>query len=118
MSAPAVNIPSDIPLDQRSLTIGEFCAIELRGSKATYYKLRRQGHGPEELIIAGTNIKRITPQAIAAWREQMKKLADTKAAKREEAKRQRQRIAAGKKSATLPQHISKKSKKTGRRARP
>jgi hypothetical protein len=99
---------SNIPFDQRSCSIDEFCAFELHGSRASYYKLRRKKLGPEELIIPETNIVRITPQARAAWRERMKKLGKTKDAKRKQAKRHRQRVAAAKKAAASLKHVSNK----------
>jgi hypothetical protein len=63
----------------RSLTIPEFCEQE-RISDSTFYKLRRAGFGPAELRLPGTEVVRITPAAIAEWRERMIKLGKTKQA--------------------------------------
>jgi hypothetical protein len=98
----------------RALSIVEFCAIE-RICKSSYYKMRRSGVGPEEFVIPGTTIIRITPAAHVAWREHIKKLATTKGAKLEREHRQRSAADAAKVAVASPRHTSKKKSKRGRR---
>jgi hypothetical protein len=81
-----------------SLTIDEFCDCE-KISRWTYFAMRRNGHGPDELRVPGTTIARITPKAHEAWRTRMEQVAKTKAMKLESARRDVQRRLAGKASA-------------------
>jgi hypothetical protein len=53
------------PPSDASQTIGEFCASE-RISRSMYYKLRRLGLGPREMVIC--TARRISPEARADWR--------------------------------------------------
>ena len=53
-----------------SATIAEFCRAE-RISRATYYGLQKRGIGPDEFVIPGTKIKRVTDESAAAWRTRM-----------------------------------------------
>ena len=78
----------------RSLTIKEFCELE-QLSASTYFKMRRAGHGPAELRIPNSEVVRIAPVAILAWRERMTKLGATQQAKLERQRRVAQRRAAG-----------------------
>lgn len=83
-----------------SRTIDEFCALE-NISRFSYYKMRKNKHGPKELHIPGSEIVRITAEAHAEWRERMQELAVTKAGKLENARRVAQRKLAGKRSVEL-----------------
>lgn len=84
--------------EDASLTIDRFCALE-DISRFTFYKMRRAGHGPEELRIPGTEIVRITKDAHARWRASLQERQETKAAKLENDRRVAQRVAAGKSAA-------------------
>jgi hypothetical protein len=53
---------------QPSFTIAEWCA-DKRISRSSYYNLKRAGLGPAELRVGVKII--ITPEADAAWRQQM-----------------------------------------------
>jgi hypothetical protein len=44
---------------ERSLTRAEFCSAE-HLSKSTYHNLKKRGLGPEELVVPGSRIIRIT----------------------------------------------------------
>lgn len=80
--------------DQASKTIQQFC--ELEGlSPSSYYKMRRDGYGPDEIRVPGTEIIRITPEAHRAWRERMAKLSQSQASDLERKRRASQRRAAG-----------------------
>lgn len=104
-----MKLPSavDVPVEDRGYTILEFCAVE-RFSPPTYFKLRNMGFGPEEIVIPGTKLVRITADARRAWHARMHKLAQTKAAKLERERRSRQSIAAGKSAAASPKHNTKR----------
>jgi hypothetical protein len=52
--------------DDRDDSIPAFCRRRRIGI-STYYKMRKDGHGPRELRIPGSSIVRITPQAEADW---------------------------------------------------
>ena len=86
--------------DDASRTIDRFCELEAI-SRFSYYKMRRNGHGPEELHIPGTEVVRITKDAHDRWRERMQELAATKQGKIENARRVALRRSAGKRSALL-----------------
>jgi hypothetical protein len=94
---------------KRSLTVGEFCLVE-RFSKTAYYGLKSRGLAPDEFEIPGTRIKRITPEAHAAWRERMAALAQSEAAQLEAERRRAQAVAAGRIAAASPLHVSKRQK--------
>jgi hypothetical protein len=55
----------DVPSDDRSKTIDQFCRAE-QMSRPHYFKMRRRGLGPRE--IRDGRFIRITPQAHAEWR--------------------------------------------------
>jgi hypothetical protein len=78
MSPPA-RVPRAIP-DNGSLSVSDFCALE-NVSPSTFYKERRQGRTPDEMIVAG--MIRITPQAHTRWRRKREKAARKAAAKTE-----------------------------------
>jgi hypothetical protein len=90
-----------------SQTIGEFCRAE-RISKSVYYELKARGLNPDEFEIPGTRIKRITPEARAAWRERMAELAKSETAQLEAERRRELASIAGRAAAASPRHISKR----------
>jgi hypothetical protein len=90
-----------------SQTIGEFCRSE-RISKWVYYKLKARNLNPDEFEIPGTRIKRITPEARAAWRDRIAKLATTEAAQLEAERRRELATIAGRAAAASPLHVSKR----------
>jgi len=67
---------------ERAMTIGEFCHAE-NISKATYYKLKRKGLGPEETFVpvAGLSLVRLSPVARRRWHATLAELRETKAAR-------------------------------------
>jgi hypothetical protein len=93
-----------------SQTIPEFCASE-KISKATFYDLKKRGLAPDVLEIRGSNIRRITAAARAAWHTRMANLASSEAAKLEHERRRELTAAAGKAAALSPLHISKQHKR-------
>jgi hypothetical protein len=56
----------EIPDDDRSLTIDEFCQLN-HMSRTFYFRLRKQGNGPEEMRF-GAHV-RITPESNERWRK-------------------------------------------------
>jgi hypothetical protein len=76
-------------------------------SKATVYKMKRAGLLPELLIVPGFNVPRITARADREWEERMKRLAQEKTAKLEQARRVDHARRAGKAAARSENHISK-----------
>jgi hypothetical protein len=89
-----------------ALTIAQFCRAESL-SKSTYYSLRRRGLGPEERVLPGTKIIRITAEARAAWRERMAEFARSEAAQLEAERRRKLASIAGQIAARSPRHISR-----------
>ncbi|MGY3506652.1 MULTISPECIES: hypothetical protein [unclassified Bradyrhizobium] len=90
-----------------ALTVAQFCRAESL-SKSTYYSLRRRGLGPEERLVPGTRIIRITAEARAAWRVRMAEFARTEAAQLEIERRRKLASIAGEIAAQSPRHISRR----------
>jgi Sec-independent protein translocase protein TatA len=111
-----IDIESADIIDDRSLSIPQFCEAEGFGSGA-YYKLKHLGLGPEELPIPGTNLIRITPEARRAWRKRMAEMAREQAAELEAQAQQRSARAsrAGKLAAQSPLHVSKRGRVEAKR---
>ena len=86
-----------------SYTISEFCKLE-RFSEPTYFKMKRKGHGPEELTIPSLPATvRITAKARREWHEKMAaqgKKQPGRAFRRDRAKH----------AAESDNHVSKKKK--------
>ncbi len=100
----------DVAVDdllQPSLTIRQFCVCE-NMSPASYYKMRRLGFGPAEMVIPGPEIIRITPKAHRQWRAMLEEHSRTKAAELERKRRADQRRTAGKTAAASPMHVSRR----------
>jgi hypothetical protein len=111
-------LPDEVAVDdllQRSLTIRQFCVCE-NMSLASYYKMRRLGFGPVEMVIPGTAITRITPKAHREWRAMLEEQSRTEAAELERKRRASQRRAAGKTAAASPLHVSQRHKAAAPRA--
>jgi hypothetical protein len=105
-----MGVPSeDTPADHRepALTIRQFCILE-NMAVATYYKMRRLGHGPDEMRIPGTAIVRITQQARRDWHARMGELGRSREAELEAARRHAQTVAAGKAAAASLRHVSRR----------
>jgi hypothetical protein len=93
--------------ERRSQTRAEFCLAE-HLSKSTYHALRKRGLGPEELVVPGLKIIRITPEARDAWHTKMAELAKGEAARIEAERRRELASIAGRAAAASPLHISKR----------
>jgi hypothetical protein len=93
---------------ERALTIGEFCTVE-NISKATYYKMKRAGLGPAEthMPIPGMNVIRISADARRAWHAKLAAANSGKAIELARARKQAQRVAAGKLAAKSAKHVSR-----------
>jgi hypothetical protein len=102
--------------NERSQTIAEFCAHE-HISKATFYKLKAAGLGPDEFRLPNSTVVRITAGARETWRQRMAELAQGEAARLEAERRSAQAAAAGRLAAASPRHISKQQQKSRRRQR-
>ena len=83
-----------------SRTIVECCDLE-NIPRVSFYQMRRNGFGPEDLRVPGSDLVRITKDAHERWRERMQELATTKQAKLENERRVALRRTAGKRSAAL-----------------
>jgi phage regulator Rha-like protein len=79
-------------------------------SKSTRCKMQRMGLAPETLRIPGTNVVRITPEAVRRWKELMDKLATEREAKREQQRRIDNCRRAAKRAAASANHVSKRAK--------
>ena len=62
-------------LADRWLTIAQF-AETVQICEATYFKLKRQGLGPEETRFG--NVVRISPDALREWRQRMREMQEQK----------------------------------------
>jgi hypothetical protein len=93
--------------ERRSLTRAEFCFAE-HLSKSTYHELKKRGLGPDEFVVPGSKIIRITPQARDAWHAKMAELAKGEAARIEAERRHELAVIAGKAAAASPLHVSKR----------
>jgi hypothetical protein len=115
-----VTITDNTIVRERALTIAEFCALENIG-KATYYKMRRAGLGPEETYvpIPGMRLVRISPEARREWHAMLAERRQTAAAMLEEQRRQAQTVQAGKLAARSPLHVANRQprRRRGKAAR-
>jgi hypothetical protein len=96
--------------EDNSETRAEFCAAE-RLSKSSFHKLKKLGLAPQEYVIPGTRIARITAEAHAAWRSRMANLAQSKAAKLEAERRREIAMTAGRLAAQSPKHVCRRGRK-------
>jgi hypothetical protein len=94
-------------MTDRWLTIAQF-AETVQICEATYFKLKRQGLGPEETRFG--HVVRISPDALREWRQRMREMQETKAARLEAARRTAHSRAAGKLAVASPRHISNQRK--------
>jgi hypothetical protein len=118
---------ADVPATEPPLTIDAFCKIEGM-SRATYYKLKRLGLGPEltEIVIPaesgvnhgrGLHFIRISADAHRAWREKIAQVRASEAAELEAARAREQRVEAARRAVASPAHISKRERPERRRRR-
>ena len=91
--------------NEKSFSIAELCRIE-NISISTYYNLKNEGLGPEEIYFRST--VRITADARRAWHAKLKKHRETKQAQLEQERRTALRKVAGQIAATSPRHRSKR----------
>jgi hypothetical protein len=92
---------------ERAFTVQEFCEIE-RMTLATYNKLRKSGYGPSEVRFPGMLFIRITAQARREWHAKTEEWRKDAKLQMELRRRAEQASAAGKLSASKPQHISQR----------
>jgi hypothetical protein len=93
--------------ERRSQTPTEFCFAE-HLSKSTYHELKKRGLGPVELVVPGTKIIRITPEARDAWHAKMAELSKSESAQLEAERRREIAAIAGKIAAQSPRHVSRR----------
>jgi hypothetical protein len=96
--------------EARPLTRAEFCKLE-RMSLSTYHKIRRSGHGPDEMKFPQMAFVRITPEARREWHQSIEEYRKSKAAELEASRRSALAQAAGRKAAKSPRHVSKRAAK-------
>ena len=99
---------------ERSMTPAEW-RWKRRVSKSSHHKLKNLGLAPEETIVPGTKIARISPDADRRWEARMAELAQSEAAQLEAARRRELAAAAGRIAAESPLHVSKRTHSTARR---
>jgi hypothetical protein len=92
---------------ERSLTRAEW-RQKRRISKSSHHKLKNLGLAPEEDIVPGTAIARISPDADRRWEERMRALAQTEAARLEAERRHEIAVVAGRAAAKSPDHVSRR----------
>jgi hypothetical protein len=100
--------------ERRSQTRAEFCFAE-HLSKSTYHELKKRGLGPDELVVPGSMIIRITPEARDAWHTKMAELAKGEAARIEAERRREFAVIAGKAAAASPLHVSRRGSRSAPR---
>jgi hypothetical protein len=94
---------------ESSFTVDQFCLLE-GISRATYFKLRREGRGPREMIISG-NIIRITVRSRADWQRARERESRTSAAiKAKRKSRSVKNKASGSIAAASPRHHCRRTK--------
>jgi hypothetical protein len=98
---------------ERALSLKDFMFLE-NMSPATYYKIRRAGNGPEETVLPGTNLIRITAEARRAWHAKLAALRDSTAGKLEQQRRDAQAKQAAKVAVASPDHVSKRKRSEAR----
>jgi hypothetical protein len=86
--------------DEPSSSIPHFCELE-DISLASYHKMQRDGYGPKEVRIPGTNIVRITASARREWHRWLEALPENEEIK---AERSLRTSRAGKLAAQSPKH--------------
>ena len=103
---------------ERSMTRAEWRA-KRRISKSSHHKLRNLGLAPNEDVVPGTRIARISADADRRWEERMHAMAQTETAQLEAARRRELASIAGRAAAASPLHVSKRgtSKQSKRRRR-
>jgi hypothetical protein len=101
--------------DDRSLTIAQFCALE-QLSRASYFKLQRNGLGPVELRAPGCAFVRITPQARIDWHKKMAEAQASQQAKQERNRRVAIARRAGERAAQSAKHACRTGRNGKRRS--
>ena len=101
---------------ERSMTPAEW-RWKRRVSKSSHYELKKRGLAPEETIVPGTKIARISPDADRRWEARMARLAETEAARLEAVRRRELASVAGRIAAESPRHVSKRQKQQPPRRR-
>jgi hypothetical protein len=94
-------------IDENRLSLKQFCELE-HISVSSYHRMKKAGYGPDETYLPGTGIMFITAAARAAWRIRINKWSASKEAKLESQRRNALFVAAGKKAAAMPNHVSKR----------
>ena len=94
-----------------SSTVDEFCAEE-NISASTYYKLKRLGLAPAELMIL-PKVIRITPQARRDWHAMVRARAQSADIQLEVARKRELARVAGKRAAKSAAHVSRKHRRSG-----
>src|SRR4051812_37737343 len=98
-----MKIAPDFVPNVPSYTIDEFCSAE-RISRPTYFKMKKLGHGPDELEIPGlVGIIRITHSARLAWQERMRRMPKSAGPQT----RKSRALHASEFSVASPEHVSK-----------
>jgi hypothetical protein len=106
---------TNIEETERSLTLQEFCEAE-KICLASYYKMKKRGHGPIELRIPHTKIVRITPEARRQWHAMMASLAQSEASRLEAARAHAASVERGKAAAASPRHVNATGRRKAQRA--
>jgi hypothetical protein len=105
----------DVTIDGVMMSRAEFCK-RANISMSAFHSMKRSGNGPEETYYAGSNVARISIEAYHAWQAKNEAWSKSKEVKLEIARRRENAIAAGKKAAESPKHVSKRGKRAAARS--
>ena len=103
---------------ERAYTIEQFCFVE-NISKATFYKMKRQGTGPaiHYLPVGSATLPRISAQSRRDWHAQLRALQISEAAELLNERKRAQAAEAGRLAARSPLHVSNRKTTDTRRRR-
>ncbi len=101
--------------EDRALTVAEFCALE-RMSLTTYHKLKKSGHGPDEVRFPGMSFVRITKEARAEWHAKIEEWRKSEAVALEQQRRSAEAKRKGKLAAESPLHPTRRKQAKKKKA--
>ena len=96
-------------------TIDQFCALHGGISRATFYKMQKEGSGPRLIYVGARAL--ISVEEAAAWRKRRVEDAASEDAQLERERRVVAARTAGKIAGQSPLHVSQRPKKTVRKGK-
>jgi hypothetical protein len=97
----------EIPNDEGPWSPREFCKLE-KISRTTYYKMQKSGFGPEEELLPGIRIVRITAASRARWHARLEQLRNEQSTVLERQRRVELAKRAASAAVASPLHHSKR----------